>query len=345
MKRLITLALTAAVLAGCGTSPALSGGALQGGSAQILAAKKKISGEVATIEKSLAEAQARFLAPAQRGNRQGLGAESADHQTMAAALGDMAALHARLAALKAQVPDELSQAEAVLYADVAALEREAAAESPQKKGALGRMRDAFWEVVNKLATKPTQGYFNKKPKPTDAPKLARFGEAELAQILNVAQPGDVILWGGQTSFVHGSIYLGNGEIVHALASNTPVGPDAQGVFRESIKDYIARCERNRIAVMRVKGFTEADNQAVMAYGLKQLGKPYDNIFRTNDEAAFYCTELVMHALRRSAHVPKVGTRKKVMGLFNVVTTDDFRLSADLETLWSKNLPAVIPATD
>jgi uncharacterized protein YycO len=106
---------------------------------------------------------------------------------------------------------------------------------------------------------------------------------------------------------------------------------------------MARCERNRVAVLRVKGFDPADKEATMAYALKQLGRPYDNIFRTQDEAAFYCTELVYHALEHGPHAPAIGTRKKVMGLFTVVTTDDIRLSPDLETLWTKNAPEPVPA--
>lgn len=344
MKRLMALGVAAIVLAGCGQSPVAGLQGAESGSMKALK-KAKASGEAAAIERKLQDAQKRFLAPAQRAPRQGMGTESADYQEMVSAMGEMAALHAQMAELKGQMSDELSQAEAALYAEVAELEREAIADGPQKKGALGRMRDAFWHVVNKLATKPTQAYFNKKPKKTDkpAPKLPRFGDGELAQILKTAQPGDVILWGGQTSFVHGSIYMGNGAIIHALANNTPAGPDAQGVFKENIKDYIARVERNRIVIMRAKGQSEGDRQASMAYMVKQIGKPYDNIFRTHDEAAFYCTELVYHALKRTANPPKIGMRKKVMGLMEVVTTDDYMLSADFETLWTKNAPEPTPA--
>lgn len=344
MKKLIPLTLAAMLLAGCGTAPtALMGNAASGG-ADALAARR--GGAEGALQTKLSNAQSKFIQLAQTySTRQGLGDNAAAYQGMAAAMQDMAELHTQLAALKTAQSDELSQAEAALYADVAATERQVLAEGPQKKGALGKLRDTFWEVVNKLATKPTQYYFNHphgKPDP-NAPKLARFGDAELAQILKVAQPGDILLWGGQTSFVHGSIYLGNGEIVHALANNTPAGPDAQGVFRETIKGYMARVERNRVVVMRVKAFDSADDQATMAYALKQLGKPYDNVFRTTDEAAFYCTELVYHAVEQTAHAPAIGSRKKVMGLFNVVTTDDIRLSADLETLWSKNAPDPVPA--
>jgi hypothetical protein len=297
--------------------------------------------DTTAIERDLAAAQQKFLAQVEKSaKKQGLG--DAGNQQMAAAMSEMADLHDELSTVSAARDSELSQAEAEFYAEIADLERNAVTQA-KKKGAFGQLRDAFWEVVNKLATKPTQGYFNRKPKNQTAPKLPRFGETELSEITKVARPGDIILWGGQTTFVHGSIYIGNGEIVHALANNTPIGPEAQGVFRESIKQYMIRCERNRAAVVRVKGFSEADNQATIAFGLKQLGKPYDNVFRTQDLAAFYCTELTFHALKHGANAPKIGTRKKVMGLFTIVTTDDIRLSPDMETLWSKNTPEVVPA--
>lgn len=333
MKRLVATSVLALMLAGCG-APSI--GPLSGPSGQIGAhGAKQARRDAKAIEKDLAGAQKRFLAQLEASGRARQGASEAAHREMVAAMSEMAELH-----------DELSGAsrdgEAQFYAELAEIEREAVAEA-KKKGLFGRLREAFWEVVNKAATKPTQHYFSKPGKPTNEPRPARFGEAELSAIDRVARPGDVILWGGPDSFVHGSLYLGNGEIVHALASNTPAGPEAQGVFRESIRKYTSRVERNRAVVMRVKHFTEADNQAAMAYVLKQVGKPYDNIFRTHDEAAFYCTELVWQALKRGKQPPAIGSRKKVMGLFNVVTTDDFRLSPDLESLWEKNLPPVIPA--
>ena len=96
--------------------------------------------------------------------------------------------------------------------------------------ALSQFQDKFWSGVNKLATKPVQYYFshgsNNVKLSAEDKNLQAFGANEAREILAHARPGDIILWGTKDSFVHGSIYIGNGEIVHALAARAPQGQGA-----------------------------------------------------------------------------------------------------------------------
>jgi uncharacterized protein YycO len=207
---------------------------------------------------------------------------------------------------------------------------------PAPKPSLG---ERLWKAFNVLGRFPTQFYFNhlSPSVPAKGAELQRFGDADVKEILANAKPGDLILWGSETSFVHGSVYMGNGEIVHALANNGPAGQDF-GVVREKIADYVARVPRHRALITRPKDYSEAEAQRTMTFAAAQVGKDYDNWFRTGDDLNFYCTELVWAAVRQGPNKPDIQTSAKLHGLRNVVTTEDIRRSPDMVEVWNKNAP-------
>lgn len=59
------------------------------------------------------------------------------------------------------------------------------------------------------------GYGLHSPDKTGMPNLTKD---EVKEMLDILQPGDVILCGNNGSFVHAIVYVGNGEIVHSLAT-------------------------------------------------------------------------------------------------------------------------------
>lgn len=201
--------------------------------------------------------------------------------------------------------------------------------------------DKFWSGLNHAATKPVQFMFKhmNNVAPDTTGDVTRFGKAELEEILARAKPGDLILWGDATSFVHASVYLGNGEIVHALAARAPEG-QKNGVVQEKIEGYLGRVERQRVAILRPKDPDPETVQAALDYARAQVGKDYDYLFRTGKDDAFYCSELAFSAIKQGPRPPRVEAHKGLYGLKPMATNDDLRRSPDLTEVWSKNAPPV-----
>lgn len=330
-----TLALS--LLAGCGGGTAVLGAM----SPSQMSASAKAT-ERKALESRLESTASRFLALSQSeaAPSRGMSASGDGGDAALAALTEIATTNERLYALAGETPEGLQ------YAAAASQAREAiaSAQADQKRGFFGRLRDGFWNVLNVLAKPAAQAHFQHPKKPTqDQAAVERLSAADIAKLQSLAQPGDLIMWGGRTSFVHGAIYLGNGQLIHALACDAPTGPKGEGVFQESIEQYVTRTPRHRVALLRAPAFDAADVAKELAYAKAQVGKHYDNLFRTKDEGAFYCTELCWHAVEATAHPPRVGMRSKVLGILDLVMSDDLRLSPDFKELWSKNAPDPVPA--
>ncbi|GEM_PF-4488363 len=201
--------------------------------------------------------------------------------------------------------------------------------------------DKFWSGLNHAATKPVQFMFKhmNNVAPDTTGDVKRFGKAELKEILDRAKPGDLILLGDATSFVHASVYLGDGEIIHALAARAPQG-QKNGVVREKIEAYLERVDRQRVAILRSKNPDPASAQATIDFAKAQVGKDYDYLFRTGKDDAFYCSELAFSAIKHGPRAPRVEAHRALYGLKPMATNDDLRRSPDLEEVWSKNAPPV-----
>jgi len=169
--------------------------------------------------------------------------------------------------------------------------------------------------------------------------------AEFKDLKAHLKPGDVILCGNDDSFVHGIVYLGNGEIVHSLAQEKPdrkptlvdsvfdggawladhaplprswregiamrfralprSTSDGIGVIHETLDSYFARASRDNAVILRNPGLTPDDLAQMKKFALAQVGKPYDYSFSTFDDSRMYCTEVVAKTLAQGDHPVKV----------------------------------------
>jgi hypothetical protein len=86
----------------------------------------------------------------------------------------------------------------------------------------------------------------------------------------------------------------------------------QPVSRTPWKRWRARGTGGKVTVLRAKGLEASVLSRVVAEAKRELGKPYDALFRW-DEEALYCSELVAKAFERGAKL-HVGTQQHVKSL-------------------------------
>lgn len=173
--------------------------------------------------------------------------------------------------------------------------------------------------------------FSKPSSPDNVPPIS---PQELQDLSSRLQPGDVILCGNNGSFIHGALYIGNGEIVHALAVDSATPGRMRGVVREALSTYTQRVERDTFVVLRAQA-QPAALQPAIHFAAQQVGKPYDSLFLTASDERYYCTELVWHALRQMPRAPRVHLNQVRFG-WQMVTVEDFMDSPDLQTVWERN---------
>ena len=174
--------------------------------------------------------------------------------------------------------------------------------------------------------------YNKPSPPDNVPPIAG---AELQGLIAKLQPGDVLLCGNDRSFVHGALYIGQGQIIHSLATQPDMHDRFRGVVQESLAAYTARSERDTFVVLRPRGVTPASFARALNYARQQVGKGYDSLFLNASDEKLYCTELVWKALRALANPPRVLPHRVKYG-WDMVTVEDFMDSPDMETVWTRN---------
>lgn len=173
--------------------------------------------------------------------------------------------------------------------------------------------------------------FNKPSKPDNIPPI---DASNLQQMQALLQPGDIVLCGNNDSFVHGFLYLGQDQIIHALAQLTPK-KEFLGVIKETLTNYTRRTHRDKFVVLRKPGITPQDVQNMSDYAHKQVGKSYDSLFLLDTEDRFYCTEVVWQAMQKMAAPPRVYPHRAKYG-WDMVTVEDIMDSPDLKTVWTYN---------
>lgn len=99
-----------------------------------------------------------------------------------------------------------------------------------------------------------------------------------------------------TLFSHVGIIVRQGAdvfVVHAIPADgaAPVS----GVVKEPLSSFAAGDLASAVAIYRAP-LTAAQRQAVQAYALRQVGKPFDTDFAMSDDSRLYCTELAVKAL-------------------------------------------------
>lgn len=188
------------------------------------------------------------------------------------------------------------------------------------------------EQLYPLANQKVIEEFN-KPSPVDA--VPPVDDDEVQYLLARLQPGDVILCGDDGSFVHAAFYLGQGQIIHALATQPDRPHDFYGVVKESLLTYTRRSSRDTFVVLRPRNLSSQDFQRAAQYALAQQGKTYDTLFLMYAQDRFYCTELVWQALQQMRNRPRVFPHKVQFG-WEMVTVEDFMDSPDFQTVWERN---------
>lgn len=166
---------------------------------------------------------------------------------------------------------------------------------------------------------------------------------KILEIMTILKPGDIILHGYDNyldgkfinifgidtaktkiggDWSHGAIYIGNGQIIHAIA---------EGATMQSIIDY---CQCDRICIFRPKKF---QNTAIKT--AKQFLKdnvPYDFGF-TRGASALYCFELAALCYKK-LNIPAFNI-KKFLGLINkknIYVAQSFLDSKDLDVVFCLN---------
>lgn len=189
----------------------------------------------------------------------------------------------------------------------------------------------FRKLLYPISDRIIKKEFNKPGVPDNVP---RIDAASLAKMQSLLQPGDIILCGNNDSFVHAIVYLGNDQIIHALAQLTKTG-DFVGTIKETLTNYVSRSHRDKFVVLRKPGITPTDVKRMSDYAHAQLGKSYDSMFLLNTEDRLYCTEIVYHAIRQIGATPRVYAHKAKYG-WDLFTVEDIMDSPDLQTVWTYN---------
>lgn len=171
-----------------------------------------------------------------------------------------------------------------------------------------------------------------KPSPSDSipPISTQENQALLAKL----QPGDVILCGNDGSFIHGALYIGNGKVVHALATQSDMMDRFRGVVEESWETYTQRSERDTLVVLRSQ-LNASDLQRVINYARAQQGKGYDSLFLNASDERFYCIELVWKALKQAQKAPRMFSHQVPYG-WDIVAVEDLMDSPDFQTVYQRN---------
>ncbi|HVY62089.1 MAG TPA: YiiX/YebB-like N1pC/P60 family cysteine hydrolase [Planctomycetota bacterium] len=148
-------------------------------------------------------------------------------------------------------------------------------------------------------------------KADDPPRLTG---ADAKALLPQLKPGDTILCGNHGGLTHSLVYVGDGKVIHAMASEETVRTTAQrigdtieapfvnvaealglkkkktGVIEEDLSEFFDRFERDTYVVMRDPNLTPEAAQKGVDKAKSLLGKGYDYDFVPGNDK-YYCTEV------------------------------------------------------
>lgn len=150
--------------------------------------------------------------------------------------------------------------------------------------------------------------------------LPRLWSADVAPHLSLMEPGDFLLMGNNGVCSHVAVYLGDGQIVHSMATEKTMRGfrgsfwdalwrpwrwltnqmDQTGVLRESLGAFLDRYERDTWIAVRRQGLSAAQVAEGLAHVQGLVGKEYDYDFNADDDA-YYCTEIVVEFLDAALH--------------------------------------------
>ena len=156
---------------------------------------------------------------------------------------------------------------------------------------------------------------------------------KILEISELIEPGDLIFRGydhyldskfipDTKSYSHGAIYIGNNEIIHAVA---------KGVSKINIIDF---CQCDRIMIMRPRKYKREAIKKAKEFEKNKI--PYDYGFN-NSIQQLYCFELCGKCYEK-LYIP-TQIVKKFFGLIrknDVYLAESFRKSEDFELIFEYN---------
>ena len=144
--------------------------------------------------------------------------------------------------------------------------------------------------------------------------LPRLQSTDINPVLKNLKPGDIILNGNNGGLSHAAMYVGDGQIVHSMATHDtmrgtggsildalkrmvglgPANPKT-GVLKEDVGAFFDRFERDTYVVVRRDDLSETQVQQGVDKIHELIGKEYDYDFSAGDDE-YYCTEVVLEYL-------------------------------------------------
>jgi uncharacterized protein YycO len=125
------------------------------------------------------------------------------------------------------------------------------------------------------------------------------------------------------------------SVIHAIPSES----NNKGiVLIESMTDYFSKENASAGSVFRLKGISSNESKMIVEYAFKKIGKPFDNRFQYQEDSAYYCTELVLKAMRAAGK--NIQNSVRAVSFFTmtepVILPDDLRTSGMLEKVLDIN---------
>lgn len=183
--------------------------------------------------------------------------------------------------------------------------------------------------------------------------LTRLDADDVSRLLPLLEAGDVVLIGNNGGLSHVAVYTGDGEIVHAMATEQTMRGklgslldallrplrwlrgvvDNAGVIRETLAGFVERYERDTVVVLRAE-LSDDGLRRGLGHVHSIVGKAYDYAFQSDDDR-YYCTEVALDFLEvaRGTPLEVKATTVKVPGLLRTTVYEPV-------ALWGP-LPAVI----
>lgn len=262
--------------------------------------------------------------------------------------------------------EDEKRALAALDRDIPVEQRKEILKDLDKGGGLGRLVRHFG----------TWFTFGLKSEAAENDGIPRLRGADIRRdLLPHLKPGDTILCGNAGGVSHAMVYVGNGKIIHSMASkettrtvgervmDTLRAPtdmvaetlgrreSKQGVILESVDQFFERFERDTYVVLRAPNLTPEKTQKGLEKIAGLLGKEYDWDFVPGNDA-YYCTEVVSEFYRaalgdeapriggRPVHVPLLLDREAVVDPLDVLASPDLApvlYTASAETKFKERL--------
>jgi len=168
----------------------------------------------------------------------------------------------------------------------------------------------------------------------------KISDSERQAITDTLSAGDILLtsdklfplWQyavgvfGSPRYSHAAIYEGENHVIEA----TTFHPSGDGVARTAIHDFLSG--RKNVCVIRPAYQSEYNKNAMFAWLMRQMGKPYDYAFNCDDDCAMYCAKLVAKAMRASGFT-SVGAKRFLHR--ELYLPDTFIRSADMNVVYRK----------